>query len=69
MSFPQQQYDTQDALADQLRERCRPIRPQIDSAKLNLAYSHITSPIDGRVGLRLVDPGNIVHAADRADCW
>ena len=37
---------------------------QIDSAKLNLVYSRITSPIDGRVGLRLVDPGNIVHASD-----
>jgi len=37
---------------------------QIDSAKLNIVYCHITSPITGRVGLRLVDPGNIVHAAD-----
>ena len=36
----------------------------VDSAKLNLAYCHITAPITGRVGLRLVDPGNIVHAAD-----
>src|SRR5208282_2878717 len=36
----------------------------IDSAKLNLTYSHITASIDGRVGLRLVDPGNIVHAGD-----
>ena len=40
------------------------IRPQIDNAKLNLVYSHITSPISGRVGLRLVDVGNMVHAAD-----
>ncbi len=37
---------------------------QIDNAKLNLDYCHITSPINGRVGLRLVDPGNIVHATD-----
>ena len=37
---------------------------QIDSAKLNLAYCHITAPITGRIGLRLVDPGNIVHASD-----
>ena len=36
----------------------------IDAAKVNLAYTRITSPIDGRVGLRLVDPGNIVHATD-----
>lgn len=36
----------------------------IEAAKVNLAYTRITSPIDGVVGLRLVDPGNIVHAAD-----
>ena len=35
---------------------------QVENAKLNLSYCHITSPIDGRVGLRLVDPGNIVQA-------
>jgi multidrug efflux system membrane fusion protein len=34
----------------------------VDNAKVNLIYCHITSPIDGRVGLRLVDPGNIVQA-------
>ena len=36
----------------------------IDNARVQLAYCHITSPISGRVGLRLVDPGNIVHATD-----
>ncbi len=36
----------------------------IDSAKLNITYSRIVAPISGRIGLRLVDPGNIVHAAD-----
>src|SRR4029077_10037306 len=36
----------------------------IDTAKLDLAYCHITAPISGRIGLRLVDPGNIAHAAD-----
>ena len=36
----------------------------IDNAKLQLVYTRVTSPITGRVGLRLVDPGNIVHAAD-----
>jgi len=36
----------------------------IQAAKVNLAYTHITSPIDGQVGLRQVDVGNIVHAAD-----
>jgi membrane fusion protein, multidrug efflux system len=35
----------------------------LDTAKVNLVYSHITSPIDGRVGLRLVDPGNIIQAS------
>jgi len=37
---------------------------QIDSAKLQLTYSRITAPFSGRAGLRLVDPGNIVHATD-----
>ena len=37
---------------------------QIDSARLQLTYSRITAPISGRIGLRLVDPGNIVHATD-----
>jgi multidrug efflux system membrane fusion protein len=37
---------------------------QINNAKLNLTYCHIKAPIDGQVGLRLVDPGNMVHASD-----
>jgi multidrug efflux system membrane fusion protein len=37
---------------------------QIDNAKLQLVYSRITAPVTGRIGLRLVDPGNIVHATD-----
>jgi len=36
----------------------------VDSAKLNIAYCHIAAPVSGRIGLRLVDPGNMVHAAD-----
>jgi membrane fusion protein, multidrug efflux system len=60
----QQQYDTQNALAGQVQGSVEADQAQIDNAKLNLVYSHITSPIDGRVGLRLVDAGNIVHAAD-----
>jgi membrane fusion protein, multidrug efflux system len=62
--IPQQQYDTQVALTNQLQAAVQGDQAQIDNAKLNIDYSHITSPIDGRVGLRLVDPGNIVHAAD-----
>jgi membrane fusion protein, multidrug efflux system len=60
----QQQYDTQAALAGQLTGSVAADQAAIESAKLNIVYSHITSPIDGRVGLRLVDPGNIVHATD-----
>jgi membrane fusion protein, multidrug efflux system len=62
--IPQQQADTQRALVGQLQGAVDADQAQIDTAKLNLTYSHITSPIDGRIGLRLVDIGNIVHATD-----
>ncbi len=60
----QQQVDTQRATANQLEGAVRADQAQIDNAKLNLVYCHITAPISGRIGLRLVDVGNIVHAAD-----
>jgi membrane fusion protein, multidrug efflux system len=63
-AIPQQQLDTQEALVTQYEGTIKTDQSQIDSAKLNLVYCHITSPITGLVGLRLVDPGNIVHAAD-----
>ena len=63
-AMSQQQVDTQSATVDQLEGTVRTDQAAIDSAKLNLVYCHITSPIGGRVGLRLVDPGNIVHAND-----
>src|SRR5579864_262361 len=63
-AMSQQQVDTQQALVDQLEGTVRNDQAAIDSAKLNLVYCHITSPVDGRIGLRLVDPGNIVHATD-----
>jgi len=63
-SIPKQQYDTQEALVRQLEGAIKSDQGAIDSAKLNLVYCQITSPISGRVGLRLVDPGNIVHASD-----
>ena len=63
-SIAQQQVDTQKALVDQLEGTVRNDQAQIDSAKLNIVYCHITAPFHGRVGLRQVDPGNIVHAAD-----
>jgi multidrug efflux system membrane fusion protein len=63
-AIPQQQLATQEALVTQYEGAIKTDQAQIDSAKLNLVYCHITSPITGLVGLRLVDPGNIVHASD-----
>jgi multidrug efflux system membrane fusion protein len=60
----QQQLDTQGALVGQLEGTIGADQAAIDTAKLNLVYSRITAPISGRVGLRMVDPGNIVHATD-----
>jgi membrane fusion protein, multidrug efflux system len=60
----QQQYDTQKALVDQLIATVNSDQATIDSAKVMLAYTTISSPIDGRIGLRLVDKGNIVRASD-----
>jgi multidrug efflux system membrane fusion protein len=63
--------DTQAATADQFRgaiaadqAAIAAAQSAIDSAKLNLTYTRITAPISGRIGLRLVDAGNMVHAAD-----
>src|ERR1700752_876694 len=63
-AIPKQQLDTQVATVHQLEGVVNIDQGQIDSAKVQIAYCRITSPITGRVGLRLVDPGNIVHAAD-----
>ena len=63
-SVAKQQLDTQEALVRQLEGTVKNDQGQIDSAKLNLVYCQITAPVSGRVGLRLVDPGNIVHATD-----
>src|SRR5215475_20355 len=63
-AMSQQQVDTQQAMVDQLEGTVRNDQAQVDNAKLNLTYSHITAPVSGRIGLRLVDPGNMVHAAD-----
>ena len=60
----EQQYDTQKALVDQLIATVNADQAAIESAKVQLAYTTISSPIDGRVGIRLVDQGNIVHAND-----
>lgn len=63
-AMSQQQVDTQQATVDQLEGTTRTDQANIDNAKLNLFYCHITAPVSGRIGLRLVDPGNMVHAAD-----
>ena len=63
-AIPEQQLNTQEALVTQYEGTIKTDQSQIDSARLNLVYCHITSPITGLVGLRLVDPGNIVHASD-----
>jgi multidrug efflux system membrane fusion protein len=63
-STTQQTYDTQKALVDQLEATVQADQAAIDSAKVNLDYTTIRSPIDGRTGIRQVDQGNIVHAAD-----
>jgi multidrug efflux system membrane fusion protein len=63
-SIPKQQYDTQEAQVRQLEASVRVDQGQIDSARLQLTYSRITAPTSGRVGLRQVDPGNIVRATD-----
>ncbi len=59
-----QQLDTQASSVGQAEGAVQADQAQIDNEKLQLTYSHVTSPIDGRIGLRLVDAGNIVHAAD-----
>ncbi|MGC1485785.1 MAG: MdtA/MuxA family multidrug efflux RND transporter periplasmic adaptor subunit [Candidatus Acidiferrum sp.] len=61
---PKQQVDTQQAQVGQYQGAIKADQATIDNAKLQLVYAHITSPISGRVGLRLVDIGNIVHSSD-----
>src|SRR5215467_952710 len=62
--IPQQQYDTQVSLVGQLEGAVRADKANVDNQKLNIAYTQITAPVSGRVGLRQVDIGNMVHAAD-----
>jgi multidrug efflux system membrane fusion protein len=60
----QQVLDTQRALVAQLQAQLQVDRALIDNARTQLEYASITAPFSGRTGIRLVDPGNIVHAAD-----
>lgn len=59
-----QQADTQRAQVAQLEAQVRQDQAQIDNARTNLGYTTIRAPFAGRLGIRQVDPGNIVHAAD-----
>jgi multidrug efflux system membrane fusion protein len=61
-----QSYDNQIAQVGQLRAAIKGDEAQINTAKLNLSYAEIQSPIDGRLGAKLVDVGNLVHANDAA---
>jgi len=63
-SISKQQVDTQESLVRQYQGAVESDRGQIENAKLQITYSRITAPIAGRVGLRQVDPGNIIHASD-----
>ncbi|MHB8622771.1 MAG: MdtA/MuxA family multidrug efflux RND transporter periplasmic adaptor subunit [Sulfuricaulis sp.] len=63
-SLARQQLDTQAALVQQYQGSIKMDQSQIENAKLQLIYCHIAAPIGGRVGLRQVDPGNIVQTSD-----
>jgi membrane fusion protein, multidrug efflux system len=59
-----QQVDTQVAMVNQFTAALKGDDASIETAQLNLSFCYIMAPFDGRVGLRLVDPGNLVHATD-----
>lgn len=63
-SISKQQLDTQEALVRQYEGAVKVDHGSVNNAKLQLVYCRITAPIEGRVGLRLVDPGNMVRASD-----
>lgn len=63
-AVPKQQMDTQTALVAQYEGNIKTDTANIDNAKLQLTYAQVVAPITGVVGLRLVDPGNIIHASD-----
>jgi multidrug efflux system membrane fusion protein len=63
-AIPKQQLDTQIATVGQQEGNVKTDQANIDNAKLQIVYANIIAPINGRIGLRLVDPGNIVHASD-----
>ena len=64
-AVPKQQLDTQVALVRQDEAVVKSDQGLVENAQLNLVYSRITAPVNGRIGLRNIDPGNIVHATDQ----
>lgn len=65
-SIAQQQVDAQRAQVGQLQGQAKTDQAAVDDARLQLSYTRITAPIDGRLGLRKVDVGNVVRASDAA---
>jgi multidrug efflux system membrane fusion protein len=63
-SLAKQDLDSQIATVGQYQGAVKADQAQIAAAKLNIDYAAITAPVSGRVGLRLVDPGNVVHSSD-----
>jgi RND family efflux transporter MFP subunit len=63
-AIPKQEVDTQTGAVAQLEGSIRADQANVDNAKLQMTYTQVRAPITGVAGLRLVDPGNIVHAAD-----
>jgi multidrug efflux system membrane fusion protein len=63
-SVAEQQVQTQAALVRQYEAAIKVDQAQVESAALQLTYAHITAPVSGRIGLRTVDQGNMVHASD-----
>jgi multidrug efflux system membrane fusion protein len=63
-SIAQQQFDAQKALVHQYEGTVKIDQGVVDNARVNLLYTRITAPVTGRVGLRLVDPGNYVQTTD-----
>lgn len=63
-AIPSQQLDTQRALVRQYEAAVKVDQGTVDNARLQLSYTRVTAPSDGRVGLRQVDPGNLVRSSD-----
>jgi multidrug efflux system membrane fusion protein len=63
-SIPKQLLDTQHSLVRQYEAAVKSDEGLVENAKLQLVYAHITAPVTGRIGLRQVDPGNIIHTSD-----